>query len=383
MQKKNAFLFFLTLFSFYTSYSQYELEEDFSSASFPPPGWTRGPNASNGLAAPIQPQWDRRSASAYGVGEGSAQVFFYDIAEGLIDSLTSPEFLPTIPNDSLYFDHAYRTTTPFMAVDELRIYTSDNGGETFNLFQTLLGGEDGDLNTESPDNSDYENPTIWASKKYPLPVGVNKIRFESFSAYGNNLFIDNIKVGKPLAVVPVTILSFTGNDVNNQIQIKWDIENEINNSEFDIEKLNGSSWRKLGTIKSYNNGFIKNEYTFNDKFPDDGYNYYRLKQTDINGGIKYSDVIKIAFNIKNIFVQNFPNPFTISTLIRYQVPAKTHVLLKIYDFQGKQIATLVNEIKDKGSFEVIWNSNIISAGIYLCRATIGDKNYIIKLNKIN
>jgi hypothetical protein len=75
--------------------------------------------------------------------------------------------------------------------------------------------------------------------------------------------------------------------------------------------------------------------------------------------------------------QNYPNPFNPSTRIQYQVPGISQVLLKVYDILGNEIATLVNEEKPAGRYEVEFNpvSSIRypASGIYFCR--LNAKNY--------
>ncbi len=74
--------------------------------------------------------------------------------------------------------------------------------------------------------------------------------------------------------------------------------------------------------------------------------------------------------------QNFPNPFNPSTSIRYYVPKKELVVLKIYDVLGREIKTLVNEIKTSGQYEVRFNSaeNGLSSGVYFYKLSAG--NYL-------
>ncbi len=65
-------------------------------------------------------------------------------------------------------------------------------------------------------------------------------------------------------------------------------------------------------------------------------------------------------NIVNGFklVQNYPNPFNPSTTIRYEVPVRNFVTIKVYDIPGNEIATLVNEEKPYGVYEVEFNGSI-------------------------
>ncbi len=67
--------------------------------------------------------------------------------------------------------------------------------------------------------------------------------------------------------------------------------------------------------------------------------------------------------------QNYPNPFNPTTKIRYSIPSvgtrdRVSVQLKVYDVLGKEIATLVNEDKPAGSYEVEFNGNELTSGIY-------------------
>ncbi len=77
--------------------------------------------------------------------------------------------------------------------------------------------------------------------------------------------------------------------------------------------------------------------------------------------------------------QNAPNPFNPSTTINYQVPDGRNELvsLKVYDISGRLIATLVNEIREPGTYSVFWNGTDssgrqVSSGVYFYRMAAGD-----------
>jgi hypothetical protein len=65
--------------------------------------------------------------------------------------------------------------------------------------------------------------------------------------------------------------------------------------------------------------------------------------------------------------QNYPNPFNPSTKISWQSPVGSHQTLKVFDVLGNQIATLVNEYKPSGKYEVDFNATGLSSGVYLLR----------------
>ena len=70
--------------------------------------------------------------------------------------------------------------------------------------------------------------------------------------------------------------------------------------------------------------------------------------------------------------QNYPNPFNPSTKIKFSIPEIGHVTLKVYDVLGNEIATLVNEEKQAGSYEIKFDATQLSSGIYFYKLQAGD-----------
>jgi hypothetical protein len=65
--------------------------------------------------------------------------------------------------------------------------------------------------------------------------------------------------------------------------------------------------------------------------------------------------------------QNYPNPFNPSTTINYQIPNAGHVTLKVYDMLGREVTTLVDGMKDIGSYSVTFSGEKLASGIYIVR----------------
>ena len=70
--------------------------------------------------------------------------------------------------------------------------------------------------------------------------------------------------------------------------------------------------------------------------------------------------------------QNYPNPFNPSTNIKYDIPERNFVTIKVYDALGNELSTLVNEEKINGSYVVEFNGSGLASGIYYYRITAGD-----------
>ncbi len=82
--------------------------------------------------------------------------------------------------------------------------------------------------------------------------------------------------------------------------------------------------------------------------------------------------------------QNYPNPFNPSTTIEYQLPQNGLVQLKIYDIAGREVATLINEVQNAGSYRVQWNAadvhgSKVASGVYFYRLTSGSFSQIKKM----
>ena len=70
--------------------------------------------------------------------------------------------------------------------------------------------------------------------------------------------------------------------------------------------------------------------------------------------------------------QNYPNPFNPSTEVKYELPVPSHVVLKVYNVLGNEVAIIVDEKKSAGSYVVTWNADEMPSGVYLYRLTAGD-----------
>jgi hypothetical protein len=79
----------------------------------------------------------------------------------------------------------------------------------------------------------------------------------------------------------------------------------------------------------------------------------------------------ILFLNKFSLEQNYPNPFNPSTRIQYQVSSISQVILKVYDVLGNEVATLVNEEKPAGAYEITLNASQLSSGIYFYKLQAG------------
>ena len=173
-------------------------------------------------------------------------------------------------------------------------------------------------------------------------------------------------------VLPIQIASFTAAIENkHNIKMIWVTTQEINNSGFDIQrKQPDGDWNKIGFVTGKGNSNTISTYYYTDLNLNKGSYTYRLKQIDYNGNFEYyqlGNIISIINPIDFSVAQNYPNPSNPNTRIDYQIPIDGKVVLTVFDITGKEVATLVNEIKVSGYYSADFYGNNLSSGVYFYR----------------
>lgn len=188
----------------------------------------------------------------------------------------------------------------------------------------------------------------------------------------------------------ITLIAPTGDSVivwDNNSGINSQIENLITVFDDNADSLlvNGKYTDFSPTIKPLNSFST----AFSGKNPQ---GVWRLRITDLyNGNTGYLYSWGLRFNnstgveenysdiIPNEYVleQNYPNPFNPTTTIRFAIPSESNVRLKVYDILGNEVATLVNDVKQAGSYTLTWDGenntgNKISSGVYFYRLETGN-----------
>jgi photosystem II stability/assembly factor-like uncharacterized protein len=187
--------------------------------------------------------------------------------------------------------------------------------------------------------------------------------------------------------IPVELVSFSAVREGNQIQLSWITTTELNNQGFEIERKLTDDWEKIGFVNGNGTTTEMQYYSFTDDIRlvnNVDIIYYRLIQIDFDGTFEYSNEVTIELSKPSSYLlnQNYPNPFNPSTKINWQLPESKFVTLKIYDILGNEVATLVNEEKPAGNFEVEFsaiggsafggNAYTLPSGIYYYKLVAGN-----------
>lgn len=144
----------------------------------------------------------------------------------------------------------------------------------------------------------------------------------------------------PLAL-PIKLQSFTGRAVGEKVELQWTTATESDNDYFTVERsTDARNWTVIGTVPGSGTTSTAKSYRLVDPFPVKGLQYYRLKQTDLNGRFTYFDRISVTLGTVNSKPLNiYPNPVgaTLNLVINGDHAATSTV--RIYDFSGRLVQT--------------------------------------------
>lgn len=224
----------------------------------------------------------------------------------------------------------------------------------------------------------HKSGSAWtAGYTYPAGTQINVLYYdELLVGTGTGIYGQETQNGN----LPVELTSFVANVNGNNVLLKWNTATELNNYGFEIERTVGSGqsavgyWEKIGFVKGNGNSNSSKDYFFTNDNSIAGKYLYRLRQIDNDGSYKFSAEVEVEIGTPTHFSlsQNYPNPFNPVTTINYQLPMSGNVTLKVFDVLGKEVASLVNEKKEAGSYTVEFSVTNLASGTYFYRLKAGD-----------
>lgn len=168
--------------------------------------------------------------------------------------------------------------------------------------------------------------------------GVHYVEFHNINSFSSFVYISSTEITS--VVLPVTMLYFAAEANGSEALLSWGTAKEQVNKGFEIERsADGEHWSRIGFVASRavnGNSASRLDYTFTDKAPLEGKNFYRLKQIGLDGKDNYSQVSMVVFEgTKGIRV--YPNPVSnrltvdgLSAACNIRVVNSTGQVLKTY-----------------------------------------------------
>jgi hypothetical protein len=190
--------------------------------------------------------------------------------------------------------------------------------------------------------------------------------FSSFSVGGNSS--DN-----PL---PVELAGFEATVDGEQVRLTWQTASETGNARFEVQRRVGEGgnggkrdWATIGSVEGSGTTTEARSY----QFTDSGLPYaadrldYRLRQVDTDGSASLSETVTVQRAVRAAeLLGTYPNPAAQQATVRYAVPEKQEVSLRLYDVLGRRVRTVVNG-KREGRHQRTLGVGSLPSGVYFLR----------------
>ncbi|MCZ7609492.1 MAG: T9SS type A sorting domain-containing protein [Ignavibacterium sp.] len=205
--------------------------------------------------------------------------------------------------------------------------------------------------------------TVDVYKNCKLAWGDNRLDASGIYAQDIN---PNGELGN--SVVPVELVSFSADVLENSVVLNWATATEINNLGFEIEhSINNQNFRKIGFVPGSGTTAEMRSYSFVVQNVSSGIQYYRLKQVDFSGSSTLYNSIEVTLPTPDNFVlyQNHPNPFNPSTTISFSLPVEADVTVRLFNMLGQEITKITEGNFAAGIHKINFDAQNLSSGVYV------------------
>ena len=182
-------------------------------------------------------------------------------------------------------------------------------------------------------------------------------------------------------VLPVNLVEFRAEYKNGITTLKWKTLTETNTDHFEIQRgSNGNDFNEIGNVIAAGNSSSVQQYMFEDRSPQPGINFYRIKIIDAGGKVEYSKIVSIKTGDAQKSITVFPNPITDKTII-LQLNNMHQGIFKIELYNSMGQAVYKNNIVYSGGSltETIKLPENIAEGLYHLHVYSGEVRFAQKL----
>ncbi len=176
------------------------------------------------------------------------------------------------------------------------------------------------------------------------------------------------------SILPVNILSFTGDWKNARVSLQWTTDKESNIDSYEIQRSeDGISFSKKGTVQALNNNG-QHDYTFYDSSLQQSFYYYRIKVLEKSGTVKYSTVLllKDAQVVKGVRVKILPNPIDNWFTASFQDKVSGNITVRMLDLSGREVWKAEQPANDVYNLTFTIDKHVMP-GVYVIQ--VRDKEY--------
>ncbi len=233
-----------------------------------------------------------------------------------------------------------------------------NGAQAKNVFWKIEGA------VNINDYSSFAGTVVCNNAAINLATGdtIAGRMLTTNGAISTTAIVDTITEG--CTMLPVTLLSFTGEKKNNTSILNWSTAVEMNNAYFDVQKsMDGTRFTSIGKVDAGSRPNTSQFYLFTDNKTIIGKNYYRLMQVDKDGKFTYSAIVQL--NMTGATWALFPNPATRKTSIQIR-GGLGNASFTLHDNNGKVVYAVSRHTVTAGEMIDIPLTGL-AKGVYLIK----------------
>ncbi|MBK6266182.1 DUF11 domain-containing protein [Marivirga sp. S37H4] len=171
------------------------------------------------------------------------------------------------------------------------------------------------------------------------PITVSRANLSGFSDFSVGVSSDG-----PL---PISLVYFKGEIINDAAELTWQTASEINNDYFELEKSkDGENFDIIGIIEGQGTKYEPTNYRFFDTGENSGTTYYRFRQIDYDGKYSYSPVVVIQFKEKAGNISLFPNPVKNTLNIVFEEGNISKAQIQLFDNMGRMVINQAHTVEN-------------------------------------
>ncbi|WP_336517647.1 T9SS type A sorting domain-containing protein [Pollutibacter soli] len=229
---------------------------------------------------------------------------------------------------------------------------------------------------------DIDYTGAWVQKSFTFSLGSLTsanitIKNNAPGGGGNDWTLDDITISSCIALLPVSIENFEAQPQQNQVGLRWTAVNEQPINSYAIEfSEDGRVFQQAGEVKARGN---KAEYSFVHNRKPTATNFYRLRYTDLNGRILFSNILRVYGESKE------EQSFTLVQDPNQQMPrvdvysrAADQLEIRVVDVSGKSVATSRKTVSSGYSVLQLNNIGNFSSGIYFVHIKTSRKSTVLR-----
>ncbi len=229
------------------------------------------------------------------------------------------------------------------------------------------------------EDGDFSDCTVFEPGDFGLSFTEGSIIVSGISTShipANSIRYVTVASGSKGTTLPIELLSFEAlaDEAQHSVQLQWTTASETDNDYFTIEKSrDGTNWTAALVVHGAGNSSEVIDYAAVDTDPFPGLSYYRLKQTDFDGGYSHSDVASVILGEFDDELSFYPNPS--EDIITLLGPSTDLQNFRVIDLVGKDVTAAVRAIEE-GVGRRQLDISLLPKGLYTIKTPSGSLKLI-------